>query len=89
MGRKKSKNPVALVTGGSRGIGQGICLELARHGYAVAINYAGNEEAARHTQSLIEGPSATLLCRADVGVTAEREHSRRRARRWRSRPPRL
>src|SRR5262249_21127561 len=71
--RKQSTKPVALVTGGSRGIGQGICLELARHGYAVAINYAGNEEAARHTQALIGRRSATLLCRADVGVTAERE----------------
>lgn len=73
MARKKIKKPVALVTGGSRGIGQGICVELARHGYAVAINYAGNEEAARHTQSLIGGPDDTLLCRADVGLTADRE----------------
>ena len=71
--RKQSKKPVALVTGGSRGIGQGICLELARHGYALAINYAGNEVAARHTQSLIGKRSDTLLCRADVGLTAERE----------------
>jgi NAD(P)-dependent dehydrogenase (short-subunit alcohol dehydrogenase family) len=73
MPRKKSKHPVALVTGGSRGIGRGICLELARHGYAVAINYAGNEEAAQYTQTLLGRPSETLLCRADVGVTADRE----------------
>ena len=33
-------HPVALVTGGSRGIGRGICVELARRGYAVAVNYA-------------------------------------------------
>jgi NAD(P)-dependent dehydrogenase (short-subunit alcohol dehydrogenase family) len=73
MPRKRSKKPVALVTGGSRGIGRGICVELARHGYAVAINYAGNEEAARHTQSLLGQPRETLLCRADVSVTADRE----------------
>jgi NAD(P)-dependent dehydrogenase (short-subunit alcohol dehydrogenase family) len=65
-------HPVALVTGGSRGIGRGICVALARQGYAVAINYAGNEEAARQTQAAI-GEGATLLCQADVGVSAERE----------------
>ncbi len=69
----KTPHPVALVTGGSRGIGRGICLELARHGYAVAINYAGNEEAARQTQALIGAQGATLLCRADVGTRADRE----------------
>jgi NAD(P)-dependent dehydrogenase (short-subunit alcohol dehydrogenase family) len=63
--------PVALVTGGSRGIGRGICLELARHGYAVAINYAGNEEAARETQRLVGADAA--LCRADVGSVNDRE----------------
>jgi 3-oxoacyl-[acyl-carrier protein] reductase len=73
MPRKKSKKPVALVTGGSRGIGRGICLELARHGYAVAVNYAGNEEAARQTQALIGSKSDTLLCRGDVGLGADRE----------------
>jgi NAD(P)-dependent dehydrogenase (short-subunit alcohol dehydrogenase family) len=66
-------HPVALVTGGSRGIGRGICLELARGGYAVAVNYAGNETAARETQTLIGAAAETLLCRADVGVAADRE----------------
>ena len=47
--------PVALVTGGSRGLGRGVCVELARHGYAVAINYASNEEAALATQALMIG----------------------------------
>jgi 3-oxoacyl-[acyl-carrier protein] reductase len=66
-------HPVALVTGGSRGIGRGICLELARGGYAVAINYAGNEAAARETQALLGDAVETLLCRADVGSAADRE----------------
>jgi NAD(P)-dependent dehydrogenase (short-subunit alcohol dehydrogenase family) len=47
------------VTGGSRGIGRGICLELANHGYAVAINYAGNEQAAREAQRLVEQLTTT------------------------------
>ncbi|MEA4934787.1 MAG: 3-oxoacyl-[acyl-carrier-protein] reductase [Lawsonibacter sp.] len=41
-----TKQSVALVTGGSRGIGRAICLELARRGVAVAVNYAGSEGAA-------------------------------------------
>ena len=40
---------LALVTGGSRGIGKACALELARAGYDVVINYAGNEEAANKT----------------------------------------
>jgi NAD(P)-dependent dehydrogenase (short-subunit alcohol dehydrogenase family) len=67
--------PVAIVTGGSRGIGRGICLELARRGYAVTINYAGNEAAARETQSQVEtrNPTRSLLCQGDVAVAADRE----------------
>ncbi|MBS7545427.1 acetoacetyl-CoA reductase [Ancylobacter oerskovii] len=37
---------VALVTGGTRGIGASVCVALKAAGYKVAANYAGNEEAA-------------------------------------------
>lgn len=53
----------ALVTGGSRGIGRAICLELAAGGFPVLINYVSNREAALETQRLIEekGGAAELL----------------------------
>jgi acetoacetyl-CoA reductase len=38
---------VALVTGGTRGIGEAICVALKDAGYRVAANYGGNEEAAK------------------------------------------
>jgi len=40
---------LALVTGGSRGIGASVAKELAKAGYDVVITYAGNEEAANKT----------------------------------------
>ncbi len=45
---------VALVTGGSRGIGKACAIELAKAGYDIVINYAGNEEAANKTVSEIK-----------------------------------
>lgn len=39
---------VALVTGGTRGIGKEICIALKQQGYEVAANYAGNDEAAKN-----------------------------------------
>ncbi len=44
----------ALVTGGSRGIGKSICIELARQGYPVIINYNSNDDAANETRHIIE-----------------------------------
>jgi 3-oxoacyl-[acyl-carrier protein] reductase len=53
----------ALVTGGSRGIGRAICLELAKQGYYVLINYKSNQAEAEQTLNLLqtEGESGELL----------------------------
>lgn len=48
-----TERTAALVTGGSRGIGRAVCLELARRGHSVIINYKSNAEAAAETLRLV------------------------------------
>lgn len=57
----------ALVTGASRGIGRAIAVALAKAGADVAINYSGNEEAAKQTEEFCaEYGVKTLVIKADV-----------------------
>ncbi len=65
---------VALVTGGSRGIGRAICAALAGSGYAVVINFLENLSAAQETAALCEEAGAAVeLCQCDVANHDERE----------------
>ena len=72
-------NPVALITGASRGIGRGIALELAKLGHDLVVNFAGNEAAARQTAADClaaakeKGHSIRAeICQADISVSADR-----------------
>ena len=67
----KFEGKTALVTGGSRGIGRAICLELAEGGANVVLCYAGNEAAAQETVQAVEALGAKALAvRCDVSDAA-------------------
>lgn len=73
-------NPVALITGASRGIGRGIALELARLGHDLVINYAGNVEAAKNTEvdciCAAKAAGKTIraeVCQADISSGSDRQ----------------
>lgn len=62
---------VAVVTGGSRGIGQAVCAALAQQGCTVVVNYCRGEEAAAETVALCrQAGAAALAVQADIS-TAE------------------
>jgi acetoacetyl-CoA reductase/3-oxoacyl-[acyl-carrier protein] reductase len=70
MGRVEGK--VALVTGGSRGIGRAIAVELAREGAKVALNYQTNEARAREVaEEITRLGGSCLLAPANLASPQE------------------
>ena len=64
--------PVALVTGGSRGIGAATCLLAAQRGFAVAVNYASNAAAAEAVVRQIRDAGGTAIAvQGDVAIEAD------------------
>ena len=63
---------IALVIGGSGGIGRAACLKLAREGYDIAIHYHHNKEQARLLKEKITSLGRQAICvRADITDNAE------------------
>ena len=61
------KDKVAIVTGGTRGIGRAIVLELARNGCNIAFNYAKSEDLAKTLVTEVESQGVKVLAkRVDV-----------------------
>src|SRR6184192_3914749 len=76
---RRPMNPVALITGASRGIGRGIALELAKAGWDLAINYVGNAPAAEATARDCTASAAAAgrsiradICQADISRAEDR-----------------
>lgn len=70
-----SDQKVALVTGGSRGIGRAISMRLARDGYNIVVGYFRNGGAARDTCAELEGLGVKAVpVRAHVGDEGDLEN---------------
>jgi 3-oxoacyl-[acyl-carrier protein] reductase len=76
MTRTSTKKQSAIVTGGSGGIGRAVATRLARDGFAVAVNYAGNAIKAEEVVAEIKAATAggqAIAAQADVASAADVE----------------
>jgi len=64
------RNRVALITGGTRGIGRGIALRLAKEGARVAIGYRANKNVAQNTLRQLQAAGADCVA-VEADITTE------------------
>lgn len=71
---KELEGKIALVTGGSRGIGAASAIALARRGAQVAVNYREDKDGAEETADVVRAQGGTaIIVRADVAVGGDVE----------------
>ena len=68
MNKEQDKEQeIAVVTGGSKGIGRAICVELAQEGYYVVVNYMGDKNGAEQTLTQVEEQGGRgEICQFDI-----------------------
>src|SRR5882672_7166379 len=62
-------NQLALVTGGSRGIGRAICRALDVEGAHLIVHYHRNRVAAEEVRGMLQSQSTAILMQSDIGST--------------------